>query len=139
MQIEEDYFTCFHTGVLPCPVVMCLWSMVSSLLQVESHLSDMYTHPKTAEECLHNALKIINALRFLRMDYDIQVISDIQVIHDIQVINNIQVIDNIQVVMRSEVTTLLKSVFFICDSLNEKSNLSSICYDMLARLYTFVI
>ncbi|KAI0223616.1 Cilia- and flagella-associated protein 47 [Lamellibrachia satsuma] len=42
---------------------------------VESHLSDMYTHPKTAEECLHNALKIINALRFLRMDYDIQAID----------------------------------------------------------------
>ena len=33
----------------------------------------MYTHPNTAEECLHNALKIINALRFLRIDYDIQV------------------------------------------------------------------
>ena len=36
----------------------------------------MYTHPATAEQCLHNALKIVNAMRFAGIDYDIQVSSD---------------------------------------------------------------
>ena len=35
----------------------------------------MYTHPATAEQCLHNALKIVNAMRFAGIDYDIQVSS----------------------------------------------------------------
>jgi hypothetical protein len=33
----------------------------------------MYTHPATAEQCLHNALKITNAMRYAGIDYDIQV------------------------------------------------------------------
>lgn len=36
----------------------------------------MYTHPSTAEQCLHNALKIVNAMRYVGVDYDIQVIRD---------------------------------------------------------------
>lgn len=37
----------------------------------------MYTHPSTAEQCLHNALKIVNAMRYVGVDYDIQVFRDI--------------------------------------------------------------
>ena len=33
----------------------------------------MYTHPSTAEQCLHNALKVVNAMRYAGIDYDIQV------------------------------------------------------------------
>ena len=33
----------------------------------------MYTHPATAEQCLHNALKVISALRYIGIDYDIHV------------------------------------------------------------------
>lgn len=36
----------------------------------------MYTHPSTAEQCLHNALKIVNAMRYVGVDYDIQVFRD---------------------------------------------------------------
>lgn len=36
----------------------------------------MYTHPSTAEQCLHNALKIVNAMRYVGVDYDIQVFKD---------------------------------------------------------------
>lgn len=35
----------------------------------------MYTQPATAEQCLHNALKISSALRFIGIDYDIQAID----------------------------------------------------------------
>ena len=33
----------------------------------------MYTHPLSAEQCLHNALKVTDALRFLGLDYDVLV------------------------------------------------------------------
>ncbi|XP_074645875.1 cilia and flagella-associated protein 47-like isoform X2 [Tubulanus polymorphus] len=39
---------------------------------IRSHLQDMYTHPNTAEQCLHNALKVVNALRHIGIEYDIQ-------------------------------------------------------------------
>lgn len=42
-------------------------------MQIKTHLQDMYTHPATAEQCLHNALKIVNAMRHVGLDYDIQV------------------------------------------------------------------
>ena len=35
----------------------------------------MYTRPATAEQCLHNALKIVNAMRYAGIDYDIQAID----------------------------------------------------------------
>lgn len=35
----------------------------------------MYTHPASAEQCLHNALKLVSALRLLGIDYDIQAID----------------------------------------------------------------
>ena len=40
-----------------------------------SHLEDMYTQPSTAEQCLHNALKVVNALQYIGIDYDIQAID----------------------------------------------------------------
>ncbi|XP_048239518.1 cilia and flagella-associated protein 47-like isoform X3 [Haliotis rufescens] len=40
-----------------------------------SHLKDMYTHPSNAEQCLHNALKVVNAMRYAGIDYDIQAID----------------------------------------------------------------
>ncbi|XP_033113331.1 cilia- and flagella-associated protein 47-like isoform X2 [Anneissia japonica] len=42
---------------------------------VNTHLRDMYTHPATAEQCLHNALKVVNALKSIGVDYDIQAID----------------------------------------------------------------
>jgi len=44
-------------------------------LQIKGYLSDMYTNPTTGEQCLHNALKVVNAIRFLGMDYDVQAID----------------------------------------------------------------
>ncbi|KAK7478911.1 hypothetical protein BaRGS_00029892 [Batillaria attramentaria] len=42
---------------------------------ITSHLQDMYTHPTTAEQCLHNALKVVNAMRYAGIDYDVQAID----------------------------------------------------------------
>ncbi|XP_071954714.1 cilia- and flagella-associated protein 47-like isoform X2 [Antedon mediterranea] len=42
---------------------------------VTTHLRDMYTHPATAEQCLHNALKVVNAFKSIGLDYDIQAID----------------------------------------------------------------
>lgn len=35
----------------------------------------MYTHPTTAEQCLHNALRIVGAMQAIGLDYDIQAID----------------------------------------------------------------
>ena len=35
----------------------------------------MYSQPATAEQCLHNALKVVNAMRHIGIDYDIQAID----------------------------------------------------------------
>ncbi|XP_055888207.1 cilia and flagella-associated protein 47-like isoform X1 [Biomphalaria glabrata] len=42
---------------------------------IESHLKFMYTHPVSAEQCLHNALKVISGMRLADIDYDIQAID----------------------------------------------------------------
>ncbi|XP_072178621.1 cilia- and flagella-associated protein 47-like [Diadema setosum] len=42
---------------------------------IKTHLQGMYTHPSTAEQCLHNALKVVTAFRFIGLDYDIQAID----------------------------------------------------------------
>ena len=44
-----------------------------NFLQVPRFLYSMYTHPVTAEQCLHNALKVVDSLRYLGMDYDVVV------------------------------------------------------------------
>lgn len=56
----------------------CLCNIINKLnfwsfyfQQVTSELSDLYTQPNSAEQCLHNALKVVNALRKLGLDYDI--------------------------------------------------------------------
>ena len=33
----------------------------------------MYTRPSKGEQCLHNVLKVVEALRHIGVDYDIQV------------------------------------------------------------------
>lgn len=35
----------------------------------------MYTHPSTPEQCLHNALKVVNAMRFAGLDFDLQALD----------------------------------------------------------------
>ena len=40
---------------------------------INTHLIEMYTQPATAEQCLHNALKVVSALRHIGIDYDVQV------------------------------------------------------------------
>ncbi|XP_065057284.1 cilia and flagella-associated protein 47-like isoform X2 [Rhopilema esculentum] len=37
---------------------------------IPKFFASMYTHPLTAEQCLHNALKVVEAIRYLGMDYD---------------------------------------------------------------------
>ena len=44
-------------------------------MQINSHLKHMYSQPSTAEQCLHNALKVVNAVRAIGIDYDIQAID----------------------------------------------------------------
>ena len=42
---------------------------------VDEYLSLMYTDPTTPEQCLHNALKIVSALRAIGLEFDIQAIE----------------------------------------------------------------
>ena len=59
-------------------MIYLLWyicSLYISIPQIKSHLQDMYTRPATAEQCLHNALKVVNAMRYAGLDYDIQAID----------------------------------------------------------------
>ena len=39
---------------------------------METHFEQFYTHPSTPEQCSHNAILIINALKYIGIDYDIQ-------------------------------------------------------------------
>lgn len=39
---------------------------------ISTHLYSMYTRPSKAEQCLHNVLKVVEALRHIGLDYDIQ-------------------------------------------------------------------
>lgn len=41
---------------------------------VKSHLEGIYTDPASPEQCLHNSLRIISALKFLGIHYDVQVV-----------------------------------------------------------------
>ncbi|PFX34680.1 Calponin-likey domain-containing protein 2 [Stylophora pistillata] len=40
---------------------------------ISTHLHSMYTRPSKAEQCLHNVIKVVEALRHIGLDYDIQV------------------------------------------------------------------
>lgn len=51
----------------------CIAIFLFLFSQVSSHLSDLYTQPNSAEQCLHNALKVVSALKKLGLDYDILV------------------------------------------------------------------
>ncbi|CAG5120335.1 unnamed protein product, partial [Candidula unifasciata] len=42
---------------------------------IKTHLQGMYTSPATAEQCLHNALKLVSAMRYVGIDYDIHAID----------------------------------------------------------------
>ena len=44
-------------------------------LQVKSHLKDMYTKPASGEQCLHNALKLVTAMRSVGIDHDVQAVD----------------------------------------------------------------
>lgn len=35
----------------------------------------MYTHANSAEQCLHNNLKVVDVLRFIGLDFDVLVSS----------------------------------------------------------------
>ena len=41
--------------------------------QVNSHLRNMFLHPTTAEQCLHNALQVVEAFKVVHLDYDVVV------------------------------------------------------------------
>ncbi|XP_013416633.1 cilia- and flagella-associated protein 47 isoform X1 [Lingula anatina] len=51
----------------------CLGAYVPFL--IKTHLQGMYSCPTTAEQCLHNALKVVNAIKYIGLDYDIQAID----------------------------------------------------------------
>jgi hypothetical protein len=42
---------------------------------ISTHFMDMYTRPSTAEQCLHNALCVVGAMRYIGFDYDIQAVD----------------------------------------------------------------
>lgn len=42
---------------------------------VDQYIKEMYTRPGTAEQCLHNALRLIHAIRSIGIDYDIHAID----------------------------------------------------------------
>ena len=42
-------------------------------VQIETHFVAMYTRPMSAEQCLHNALCVISAMKSAGIEYDIQV------------------------------------------------------------------
>ena len=41
--------------------------------QVNSHLRNMFLHPTTAEQCLHNAVQVVEAFKMIHLDYDVVV------------------------------------------------------------------
>ena len=62
------------TGFLPQSVDVVSLTGLLNPLQIDLHFVGMYTRPATGEQCLHNAICIVNALRTIGIDYDIQVI-----------------------------------------------------------------
>uniref|UniRef100_A0A1I8GWP8 Calponin-homology (CH) domain-containing protein n=1 Tax=Macrostomum lignano TaxID=282301 RepID=A0A1I8GWP8_9PLAT len=42
---------------------------------IDSHLRGMYTAPSTPEQCLHNSLRVVNAMRFVGLDFDVQALD----------------------------------------------------------------
>lgn len=40
---------------------------------IETHLCKMFLHVETAEQCFHNALKLTDALRYIGIEYEINV------------------------------------------------------------------
>ena len=45
-------------------------------VQIPTHLYSMFIRPVKAEQCLHNVIKVVEALRHIGLDYDIQVSED---------------------------------------------------------------
>lgn len=41
--------------------------------QVTSHLRNMFLHAATAEQCLHNAVQVVEAFKMIHLDYDVVV------------------------------------------------------------------
>ncbi|KAL5265854.1 hypothetical protein ACHWQZ_G006507 [Mnemiopsis leidyi] len=60
----------FDNDLLDGLVLAALFSSYCPFL-VKLHFSDMYLNVRSPEECFHNALSIIHALRTIGMDYDI--------------------------------------------------------------------
>ena len=50
--------------------------IVFPCVQIPTHLYSMFIRPVKAEQCLHNVIKVVEALRHIGLDYDIQVSED---------------------------------------------------------------
>jgi len=54
-----------------CLCVECVYVVCG--VQIDTHFTGMFTRPVSAEQCLHNALCVITAMKSAGIEYDIQV------------------------------------------------------------------
>ena len=62
-----------HTSHPHSYVTLSSATNVLSPLQVSSHISALYSHPCSAEQCSHNALVLCDAMAHIGLTYDCQV------------------------------------------------------------------
>ena len=53
------------------PLINC--DLSDSHLQVSSHFVRLFSEPSSPEQCSHNAVVLVEALRYVGLDYDCQV------------------------------------------------------------------
>lgn len=61
----------FDVDLMDCTVFACVLASYCPFL-VQSHLSQLFTEPADQEQCTHNAIVFIHALRYIGIDYDVQ-------------------------------------------------------------------
>ncbi len=61
----------FDVDLMDCTVFACVLVAYCPFL-VESHLCHLFTEPVSHEQCTHNAIVLIQALRHAGIDYDLQ-------------------------------------------------------------------
>ncbi len=61
----------FDVDLMDCTVFACVLVAYCPFL-LESHLCQLFTEPVSHEQCTHNAIVLIQALRHAGIDYDLQ-------------------------------------------------------------------
>jgi len=71
VEIVAQFGGCILVPPYMCLCVECVYVVCGA--QIETHFTGMFTRPVSAEQCLHNALCVITAMKSAGIEYDIQV------------------------------------------------------------------